>query len=54
MEIVADKMWVQTQVTLIVEHSCRSVSVHVKFLIFYNIYIYIYIYIYSVLMKTKG
>ena len=41
MEIVADKMWVQTQVTLIVERSCRSVSVHVKFHIFYNIYIYI-------------
>ena len=50
MEIVADKMWAQTQVTLIVERSCRSISVHVKFLIFYNIYIYIY----SVLMKTKG
>ena len=53
MEIVADKMWVQTQVTLIVERSCRSVSVHAKFHIFYNIYIYIYIYIYKYYERKK-
>ena len=51
MEIVADKMWVQTQVTLIVERSCRSVSVHVKFHIFYNIYIYI---CHSIAAKSTG